>query len=54
MQPLLAALRQEPTWFADRDSMRMHHETEPGISRMYASVLEPGTVRIGDPVVLEP
>ena len=41
-------------WFADRDSMRMHHETEPGISRMYASVLVPGTVRLGDPVVLEP
>ena len=41
-------------WFADRDSMRMHHETELGISRMYASVLVPGTVRPGDPVVLEP
>jgi hypothetical protein len=41
-------------WFSDRDSMRMHHETEPGISRMYASVLVPGTVRVGDPVVLEP
>jgi MOSC domain-containing protein YiiM len=41
-------------WFADRDSTRMHHETEPGISRMYASVLVPGTVRPGDPVVLEP
>jgi MOSC domain len=41
-------------WFADRDSMRMHHETEPGISRMYASVLEPGIVRTGDRVVLEP
>jgi len=41
-------------WFADRDSMRMHHETELGISRMYASVLVAGTVRPGDPVVLEP
>ena len=41
-------------WFADRDSTRMHHETEPGISHMYASVLVPGTVRPGDPVVLEP
>jgi hypothetical protein len=41
-------------WFADRDSVRMHHETEPGISRMYASVLEPGHVRTGDAVVLEP
>ncbi|MBV9952561.1 MAG: MOSC domain-containing protein [Acidimicrobiia bacterium] len=41
-------------WFADRDSMRMHHETELGISRMYASVLEPGHICAGDSVILEP
>jgi len=41
-------------WFSDGDVSRMHHESELGISRMYASVLEPGRVRIGDRVVLEP
>jgi hypothetical protein len=41
-------------WFTDHKPMRMHHRTELGISRMYASVLEPGHVRTGDPVVLEP
>jgi hypothetical protein len=41
-------------WFADGDVSRMHHETELGISRMYASVLEPGRIRTGDRVVLEP
>ncbi len=41
-------------WFADRDSTRMHHETEPGISRMYATVLFGGNVRVGDDVTLEP
>jgi hypothetical protein len=41
-------------WFADRRSTRMHHEAETGISRMYASVLVPGTVRVADAVVLEP
>jgi hypothetical protein len=41
-------------WFSDGDFTRMHHEAEPGISRMYASVLEPGRIRTGDRVVLEP
>jgi hypothetical protein len=41
-------------WFNPRDSTRMHHEREPGISRVYASVLRPGRVRVGDAVVLEP
>ena len=41
-------------WFADRDFNRMGHEQHPGWSRVYAWVLEPGTVRTGDPVVVEP
>jgi MOSC domain-containing protein YiiM/uncharacterized damage-inducible protein DinB len=41
-------------WFADRDFNRMHHERHPGWSRAYAWVREPGTVRQGDPVVVEP
>lgn len=40
-------------WFADGDFDAMHHRHGP-VSRIYATVLEPGTVRPGDPVVLEP
>ncbi len=39
-------------WFIDADFERMHHRREPGISRVYASVLEPGVVSRGDAVVL--
>lgn len=42
-------------WFADRDVTRIDHGLHPGQSRWYASLLEPGTVRRGDPVhVLHP
>jgi MOSC domain-containing protein YiiM len=41
-------------WFADRDFRRMLHDTNPGSSRIYATVLVPGRVRSGDPVVVEP
>ena len=41
-------------WFAGRDFARMHHEREPGVSRLYALVLEPGEVAAGDPAVVEP
>ena len=41
-------------WFADRDFRRMLHEKHPGWSRVYATVLRPGSVRTGDPVVVEP
>jgi len=41
-------------WFLGRDFERMHHQRERGVSRIYAWVLEPGTVRAGDPVVIEP
>jgi MOSC domain-containing protein YiiM len=40
-------------WFSDRDFGRMHHERGP-VSRMYATVVEPGEVSVGDEVVLEP
>ena len=36
--------------FADRDSMRISQKKHPGWSRLYARVLEPGTIRAGDPV----
>lgn len=37
-------------WFINRDFRRMSHDLHPGFSRMYAKVLEPGTVLTGDPV----
>lgn len=41
-------------WFADGDFRRMQHARHPGWSRAYAWVREPGTIRTGDPVVIEP
>jgi hypothetical protein len=41
-------------WFLGQDYERMHHEREPGVSRIYASVLSGGRVSTGDTVVLEP
>lgn len=40
-------------WFTGR-STRIDHERHPGWSRVYAWVLEPGVVRTGDAVVVEP
>jgi hypothetical protein len=41
-------------WFVGRDHRRMDHERHPGWSRVYAWVREPGTIRTGDVVVVEP
>jgi MOSC domain-containing protein YiiM len=41
-------------WFIDRDFRRMLHDTHPGWSRIYATVLRPGRVHTGDRVVVEP
>jgi hypothetical protein len=41
-------------WFAGGDFRRMQHDRHPGASRVYAWVLEPGRIRTGDPVVVEP
>jgi MOSC domain-containing protein YiiM len=41
-------------WFADRDFRRMDHDLHPGWSRAYAWVREPGRIRAGDEVVIEP
>lgn len=40
-------------WFSDGSFDRIHHRHGP-VSRVYATVLEPGTVTVGDVVVLEP
>jgi MOSC domain-containing protein YiiM len=41
-------------WFADRDFNRIEHGRHPGWSRAYAWVREPGTIRQGDAVIVEP
>lgn len=41
-------------WFIDGDIDRMDHAHHPGWSRAYAWVRRPGTIRTGDPVVVEP
>ncbi|MND08457.1 hypothetical protein D3C83_310620 [compost metagenome] len=41
-------------WFTDRYFNRMDHDRHPGWSRAYAWVREPGTIRTGDPVIVEP
>lgn len=41
-------------WFTDRYFNRMDHDRHPGSSRAYAWVRRPGTIRTGDPVIVEP
>lgn len=41
-------------WFADREFRRMDQDLHPGWSRLYAWVLQPGELRVGDQVVIEP
>ena len=45
--------RKNDQWFTGR-SDRIDHDRHPGWSRIYAWVVEPGTVTTGDPVVVEP
>ena len=40
-------------WFTDGRFDAMHHRHGP-VSRMYATVLDPGTIALGDEAVLEP
>ncbi len=39
-------------WFRDGDFNRLNHKVNPGCSRMYAKVLEGGTIRPGDHIEL--
>jgi MOSC domain-containing protein YiiM len=41
-------------WFLDGDFNRMNHDREPGVSRVYASVLRDGVIRPNDLVIVEP
>jgi hypothetical protein len=40
-------------WFIDGNFRLMHHERGP-VSRLYATVLQPGRISVGDDAVLEP
>ena len=40
--------------FRNYEFNRIHHEKHPGVSRMYAWVVQGGTIRPGDPVIVEP
>jgi MOSC domain-containing protein YiiM len=44
---------QNKAWFRDGDFEQMHHERGP-VSRVYATVLQPGEIAVDDSVVLEP
>ncbi|MFZ2442578.1 MAG: MOSC domain-containing protein, partial [Ilumatobacteraceae bacterium] len=44
---------QNKAWFTGGDFEAMHHERGP-VSRVYATVLEPGTIAVGQPAILEP
>jgi MOSC domain-containing protein YiiM len=44
---------QNARWFEARDYQAMHHRHGP-VSRVYATVLRPGRIHVGDAVVLEP
>ena len=39
-------------WFHDGDFSRMHHARGPGLSRVYASVVDAGRISVGDTVTL--
>jgi MOSC domain-containing protein YiiM len=41
-------------YFSGGDFFRIHHERHPGWSRLYATVVRPGDVEVGDPVIVEP
>lgn len=43
--------RKNARWFADGRFSRMHHREGP-VSRVYAAVVEPGPIEVGDPVIL--
>lgn len=45
--------KQNARWFSDGDFTRVHHSRGP-VSRVYAVVLEPGQIAVGDSAILEP
>ena len=45
--------RTNKPWFLNGDYKVMHHDRGP-VSRVYATVLEPGAISVGDAAILEP
>ena len=45
--------RSNRRWFVNNDYNVMHHNRGP-VSRVYATVLEPGAITVGDAAILEP
>ena len=45
--------RHQAQWFTDGDYSRLHHENGD-ITRLYATVIEPGTISTGDTITVEP
>jgi len=45
--------RTNKPWFIDGEYMAMHHDRGP-VSRVYATVLEPVAINVGDAAILEP
>lgn len=52
--PYTIPCKKNAQWFLDGNFGRMAHEFQPGVSRIYAHVLDEGTVTVGDPVLVEP
>lgn len=46
--------RQIASCLADGDPWRIGHRRRPGVTRWYASVIEPGRIAVGDVVTVEP
>ena len=46
--------KKNAAWFLEGDFNRMNHDREPGVSRIYASVLRDGVIRPNDLVIVEP
>ncbi|MBF2034060.1 MAG: MOSC domain-containing protein [Leptolyngbyaceae cyanobacterium T60_A2020_046] len=44
--------RKNMHWFADKRYSRIHQKHHPGFSRVYARVLQTGTIRTGDAVAI--
>jgi MOSC domain-containing protein YiiM len=52
--PYAIPCQKNAQWFRDGQFRRIAHDAAPGRSRIYARVLIEGTVKAGDPVVVEP
>jgi MOSC domain-containing protein YiiM len=52
--PYTTPCRKNAQWFLGGDFGRMAHQRQPGVSRIYARVIDGGLAEVGDPVTVEP